>query len=157
MALSAAFAAVSGATLLLWYVTVRPDLADLVRRFVPDWPFWPPCTCRVRVLHREWERVKTRRTAAWCSVRSTRRGFTAPAALVLQAVAFGALHFRAGFPRGIVGVGLTFACGLVLGELRRRAGGFGPFGEPRVWGSTTVRLRRSSIERSEAFGFGWDR
>jgi uncharacterized protein len=48
---------------------------------------------------------------------------TAPAALVLQAVAFGALHFRAGFPRGIAGVGLTFAYGLVLGELRRRAGG----------------------------------
>jgi hypothetical protein len=34
---------------------------------------------------------------------------TAPAALVLQAVALAALHFRAGFPRGLVGVGLTFA------------------------------------------------
>jgi membrane protease YdiL (CAAX protease family) len=43
--------------------------------------------------------------------------------LVLQAVAFAALHFRAGFPRGMAGVGLTFAYGLVLGELRRRAGG----------------------------------
>lgn len=48
---------------------------------------------------------------------------TARAALVLQAAAFAALHFRAGFPRGAVGVGLTFVYGLVLGELRRRAGG----------------------------------
>jgi membrane protease YdiL (CAAX protease family) len=48
---------------------------------------------------------------------------TPPAGLVLQAVAFAALHFRAGFPRGMVSVGLTFVYGLVLGELRRRAGG----------------------------------
>ena len=50
-------------------------------------------------------------------------GITPRAALVLQAIAFAALHFRAGFPRGIVGVGLTFVYGLVLGELRCRAGG----------------------------------
>ena len=44
-------------------------------------------------------------------------------ALVLQAAAFAALHFQAGFPRGLVGVALTFVYGLVLGALRRRAGG----------------------------------
>jgi hypothetical protein len=40
IAMGVAFAGVSGATLLLWYVTARPDLADLVRRFIPDWPLW---------------------------------------------------------------------------------------------------------------------
>jgi membrane protease YdiL (CAAX protease family) len=48
---------------------------------------------------------------------------TALEALVLQALAFAALHFRAGFPRGAVGVALTFVYGLLLGYLRRRAGG----------------------------------
>ena len=50
-------------------------------------------------------------------------GITAPGALVLQAMAFAALHFQTGFPRGMVGVGLTFVYGMVLGELRRRADG----------------------------------
>src|SRR5262245_10107102 len=40
MAVGAASAAVSGATLFLWYVTARPDLADLVGRFIPNWPPW---------------------------------------------------------------------------------------------------------------------
>ena len=48
---------------------------------------------------------------------------TAPAVLILQAVAFAALHFRAGFPRGIGGLGVTFVYGVLLGELRRCAGG----------------------------------
>ena len=44
-------------------------------------------------------------------------------ALVLQATAFAALHYQAGFPRGVAGVGLTFVYGLVLGAMRRHAGG----------------------------------
>jgi len=41
----------------------------------------------------------------------------------LQAIAFSALHLQGGFPRGVVGVGLAFVYGLLLGALRRRAGG----------------------------------
>ena len=40
LALGTAFAAISGLTLLAWYVAARPNLADLVRTFVPDWPLW---------------------------------------------------------------------------------------------------------------------
>ncbi len=122
IALGAAFAAVSGATLLLWYVTVRPDLADLVRRFVPDWPLWllVPAVFVFSIVNAAGEEAAYRGVVLGALDKAR---ITAPAALVLQAVAFGALHFRAGFPRGIVGVGLTFAYGLVLGELRRRAGG----------------------------------
>jgi membrane protease YdiL (CAAX protease family) len=44
-------------------------------------------------------------------------------ALLLQALLFGALHYRAGFPNGAWGVVLTAAYGLGLGWLRRRSGG----------------------------------
>jgi membrane protease YdiL (CAAX protease family) len=43
--------------------------------------------------------------------------------LLLQASAFAALHYQAGFPRGVAGVALTFVYGLVLGVLRCRTGG----------------------------------
>ncbi len=45
------------------------------------------------------------------------------AAIVVQAMAFGALHAHGGFPRGAAGVGLACLYGLALGALRRRAGG----------------------------------
>ena len=45
------------------------------------------------------------------------------AALILQAAAFAALHYQAGFPRGVAGIGLTFIYGLVLGVFRRHSRG----------------------------------
>jgi membrane protease YdiL (CAAX protease family) len=49
------------------------------------------------------------------------------AALLLQALAFGAIHIR-GFPRGWIGVGLACIYGLLMGVIRRRAGGmFAPW------------------------------
>jgi hypothetical protein len=56
--------------------------------------------------------------------RSLGTGF---AALLLQALAFGAIHIR-GFPRGWIGVGLACIYGLLMGVIRRRAGGmFAPW------------------------------
>jgi hypothetical protein len=50
-----------------------------------------------------------------------------PAALVLQALAFRALHVQ-GFPRGALGVGLASIFGLLMGIIRRRADGmFAPW------------------------------
>jgi membrane protease YdiL (CAAX protease family) len=47
--------------------------------------------------------------------------------LLLQALAFGAIHIR-GFPRGWIGVGLACIFGLLMGVIRRRAGGmFAPW------------------------------
>ena len=43
------------------------------------------------------------------------------AALLLQALAFGAIHIR-GFPRGWLGVGLACIYGLLMGVIRRCAG-----------------------------------
>jgi membrane protease YdiL (CAAX protease family) len=56
--------------------------------------------------------------------RSLGPGFTA---LLLQALAFGAIHIK-GFPRGWIGVGLACIYGLLMGVIRRRAGGmFAPW------------------------------
>ena len=122
MALGAAFAAVSGVALLAWYASARPDLADLVRSFIPDWPLWllVPAALLFSVVNAAVEEAAYR-GVVFGALEGTR--ITPGAALILQAAAFAALHFRAGFPRGAVGVGLTFVYGLVLGELRRRAGG----------------------------------
>lgn len=43
--------------------------------------------------------------------------------LGLQASAFAAAHFQAGFPNGIVGYSMTFIYALMLGYLRRRSSG----------------------------------
>jgi membrane protease YdiL (CAAX protease family) len=99
-----------------------PDLVDLVRTFIPDWPFWllVPAAPVFSVVNAAVEEAAYRGVVLGALNKAR---ITAHAVLVLQAVAFAALHFRAGFPRGVVGVGLTFVFGLVLGELRRRAGG----------------------------------
>lgn len=122
MAVGAAFAAVSGATLLFWYVTARPNLDDLVETFIPDWPLWLliPSALAFSVVNAAVEEAAYRGVVLGALDKAR---LTAPAALVLQAIAFAALHFRAGFPRGLVGVGLTFVYGLALGALRRHAGG----------------------------------
>ncbi|MDA8088048.1 MAG: CPBP family intramembrane metalloprotease [Nitrospiraceae bacterium] len=44
-------------------------------------------------------------------------------ALLLQASAFAAVHYRGGFPSGPLGYVMALAYGLVLGYLRRRSGG----------------------------------
>ena len=122
VALGAAFAAMSGATLLLWYVTTRPDLTDLVQTFIPDWPLRlvVPAALLFCVVNAAVEEAAYRGVLLDALDKAR---IKAPAALALQALAFAALHFQAGVPRGVVGVGLTFVYGLVLGKLCRLAGG----------------------------------
>jgi uncharacterized membrane protein len=40
VALGAGFAALSAVGLLAWYAMARPNLAYLVRTFIPGWPLW---------------------------------------------------------------------------------------------------------------------
>jgi len=88
--------------------------------FIPNWSLWllVPAALVFSVVNAAVEEAAYRGVVLDALDKAR---ITARAALVLQAVAFAALHFRAGFPRGLVGVGLTFVYGLVLGELRRRA------------------------------------
>jgi membrane protease YdiL (CAAX protease family) len=122
MAAGALFAVVSGAALLSWFLIARPDLADLVQTFVPDWPLWllVPAAVLFSIVNAALEEAAYR-GVVFGALEAAR--VPTPAVLVLQAAAFAALHFQAGFPRGPIGMALAFVYGLVLGEVRRRAGG----------------------------------
>ena len=102
--------------------TARPDPTDLVHTFIPQCPLWllVPAALVFSLVNASFEEAVYRGVLQ--GALDTAR-LTAPAVLILQAVAFAAPHFQAGFPRRIGGLGLTFVYGVLLGELRRRAGG----------------------------------
>jgi membrane protease YdiL (CAAX protease family) len=117
----AAVVLVASAALIAWVAVFRPDVRD-VRAFVP--PVHPVLlviggVVVFPVVNALLEEVVFRGVVydAFESVLGRGR-----APLVAQAVAFGLAHWH-GFPRGVVGVGMAFVYGLMLGELRRRARG----------------------------------
>jgi hypothetical protein len=122
LALAAAIVAVAAVALLAWYAIVKPDLADIVRTYVPAQPVaWlAPGAVVVAMLNAAIEEAAYR--GILLSALDATLGPGAVSVL-LQAIAFGALHLYGGFPRGIVGVFLAFVYGLMLGALRRKAGG----------------------------------
>jgi hypothetical protein len=122
LALVAAIAWVSAVALLAWYAIVKPDLTDLVRAFVPNQALWvlAPSTIVFAMVNAAIEEGAYRGV-----LMSALDATLGPGAVpvLLQATAFGALHLYGGFPRGFVGVVLTFIYGLMLGALRRKARG----------------------------------
>ena len=81
----------------------KPD-ADLVQTYIPDWPLWllVPAALVFSVVNAAVEEAAYRGVVLHALEKAR---ITTPAALVLQAAAFASLHFQAGFPRGVVGVG----------------------------------------------------
>jgi membrane protease YdiL (CAAX protease family) len=122
VALGAGVVAVSAVALLSWYRVARPDLADLVRTFVPNWSVWllVPGALLLSVINAATEEAVYRGVV--CEALDTAMG-PGVVTVLLQAGAFATLHFRGGFPRGVSGVGLAFAYGVALGALRRMTGG----------------------------------
>jgi membrane protease YdiL (CAAX protease family) len=122
VALGAGIVAISAVALLSWYGVVRPDVADLVRTFVPNWSLWllVPGALLLSLINAATEEAVYRGVVLEALDTALGPG---PVAVLLQAVAFGALHFRGGFPRGTLGVGLAFVFGLALGALRRKTDG----------------------------------
>jgi membrane protease YdiL (CAAX protease family) len=121
-ALGAGVVAISAVALLSWYRITKPDLADLVRTFVPNWSLWllVPGAVLLSLVNAATEEAAYRGVVLEALDTALGPGLVA---VLLQAVVFGALHFRGGFPRGAVGVGLAFVYGLALGALRRKADG----------------------------------
>ena len=116
---TAACAAVTPVGLLGWVLIDRPDLSDITGA-IPAAPAWLLILGAVAfVLLNAYfeERI-------WRGVLQPQLGqlFTAPAAIALQAVSFGAAHAH-GFPRGWMGIILAGCWGGMLGVLRARAGG----------------------------------
>lgn len=112
---------IAAGTLVGWYALFRPNVDDIVAGYVPalslgwllvgGWLF--------SMLNAAVEEAAYRGIIQ--SALESTLGVGVPA-LVLQAAAFGALHIG-GFPRGWLGVGLAFIYGLMMGAIRRRAGG----------------------------------
>jgi membrane protease YdiL (CAAX protease family) len=120
LALATAAVVVSSAAALLgWYFLLRPDVSDLQRNFAA-FPFWaiPLVAIAFGLANAVAEEF------LWRGImqEGLQVHFPAALALAIQATSFGLVHFR-GFPRGWGGVGLAAIYGLMLGELRRRAGG----------------------------------
>ncbi len=116
----------AAAALFSWYLLLRPNVADIVETFVPDQPLGLLIAGGLifSMLNAAVEEGAYRGVILHALDRSLGPGF---AALLLQALAFGAIHIR-GFPRGWLGVGLACIYGLLMGVIRRRAGGmFAPW------------------------------
>ncbi|HET8542038.1 MAG TPA: CPBP family intramembrane glutamic endopeptidase [Anaeromyxobacter sp.] len=120
----AAVAAASGVALVLWKVLRRPDVSDLTRALPPLAP-WLLLAGGIgwAALNAYGEEAIFRGAL----FEALERALGARAAVVVQAIPFGLVHFR-GFPRGLDGVALATAYGLMLGAMRRRTGGLlGPW------------------------------
>jgi len=112
--------------LLSWYLLLQPNIADIVKAFVPALPLGLLIAGGLlfSMVNAAVEEGAYRGVILHALDSSLGPGF---AALLLQAVAFGAIHIR-GFPRGLLGVGLAYIYGLLMGVIRRRAGGmFAPW------------------------------
>jgi uncharacterized protein len=117
---------VAAAALFSWYLLLHPNVADIVKAYVPAVPVGLLIGGAVifAMLNAAVEEAAYRGVFLHALDRSLGPGF---AALLLQALAFGAIHIR-GFPRGWLGVGLACIFGLLMGLIRRRAGGmFAPW------------------------------
>ena len=112
--------------LLSWYLLLHPNIADIVKAYVPPLPLGLLIAGGLifAMLNAAVEEATYRGVFLHALDRSLGPGF---AALLLQAVAFGAIHIR-GFPRGWLGAGLACIFGLFMGVIRRRGGGmFAPW------------------------------
>jgi membrane protease YdiL (CAAX protease family) len=124
--LSVATWLLAAAALLSWYLLLHPNIADIVKAFVPALPLGLLIAGGLifSMVNAAVEEGAYRGVMLHALDRSLGPGF---AALLLQALAFGAIHIR-GFPRGWLGVGLACIYGLLMGVIRRRAGGmFAPW------------------------------
>jgi hypothetical protein len=112
--------------LLSWYLLLHPNIADIVKAYVPSLPLGLLIAGGLifAMLNAAVEEAAYRGVFLHALDRSLGPGF---AALLLQALAFGAVHIG-GFPRGWLGVGLACIFGLFMGVIRRRGGGmFAPW------------------------------
>jgi membrane protease YdiL (CAAX protease family) len=112
--------------LLSWYRLLHPNITDILKVFVPALPLGLLIAGGLifSMVNAAVEEGAYRGVILHSLDSSLGPGF---AALSLQALAFGAIHIR-GFPRGWLGVGLACIFGLLMGVIRRRAGGmFAPW------------------------------
>ncbi|WP_394841244.1 CPBP family intramembrane metalloprotease [Pendulispora brunnea] len=114
-------AIIPAVALVLWFELTHPDYSHLRGTILPPWPI-PVLALGVvlfSIVNAALEELVYRGVllhALDTSIKSRHL------ALVIQALAFGIAHIH-GFPRGITGVALVFIYGIMMGIVRRIAGG----------------------------------
>ena len=116
-----AIAVISGIALYAWYRVLTPDLTIHLGHF-PDMPVWlfPLAGLGFSLGNAALEELVYRGV-----IMQTLDSIAGPGliSLVAQAWLFGALHYRQGFPSGVVGLAMAVIYGIMLGALRRRSEG----------------------------------
>ncbi len=112
--------ALAAAGLVSWFVIAEPDIADLLQG-LPRVPGWQLVLIAIAfsILNAAVEEAIYRGALLQGLDAALGAGWLA---VVLQALAFGAVHLH-GFPRGASGIALATVYGLMMGVLRRRSGG----------------------------------
>ena len=126
MLLCVGIVAISGAALAGWFFFFKPNISDIVRLYVPDYPPWLLVIGGLlfAVLNSTVEEIAFRGIIFSALLHAA---VPTGLALLLQALAFGAIHIN-GFPRGWVGVSLATIYGVLMGALRIRSKGlFAPW------------------------------
>lgn len=116
---TAGIGAIAGTALWLWTVFLRPDLGEF-RAMIPSQGALVLAASALgfALVNAAIEEAVWRGAIQhWLTLQ-----FGARAAVVLQAVSFGAIHW-AGFPSGWIGIALASIYGLILGALRLSSGG----------------------------------
>ena len=124
--LSFGIALVSGIAVGVWFLWFKPNIDDLVQRYVPDYPLWLLIAAGVLfdAVNAALEEVAFRGVILGALMHSA---VPTSLSLLLPAFAFGTGHIN-GFPRGWVGVGLATVYGFLMGVLRIRSRGiFAPW------------------------------
>ena len=121
-----ASAGIAAVFLILWYILAEPDLSVLTESFIPE---GVGLTLLVfggvlfAMINAAVEEIAYRGIL----LEELEGGFKLNVSLVIQAIAFGALHFQ-GFPQGWPGVGFAIIYGLMMGYIRVRSNGIlGPW------------------------------
>jgi membrane protease YdiL (CAAX protease family) len=119
LAISLFFAVLAIASLAVWFLFQKQNPHA---KFIPDVPlvFLIPLGIGFSILNAIYEEGIFR--SILLSHFTDQLGFAW--AVVLQAAWFSFLHFQSGFPSGIIGIGLTFVFGVMMGYLVFRTRGF---------------------------------
>lgn len=117
----AATTIVSVAALILWTVFTQPDLTGSLD-MMPEMPFYayPLAAVGFACLNAAMEEIIFR--GVMLEALDSALGETLWP-IGIQAVSFAALHYRSGFPNGMLGFLMVCIYGLMLGTVRRRARG----------------------------------
>jgi uncharacterized protein len=119
--LTIASALLAAISLIVWFLSIRPNITDLIETFVPKWniALFIAGGLLFSIVNAAVEEGAYRGVIMGALDKSIGSGI---ASMLLQAAAFGTLHIN-GFPRGWIGVGLASVFGLLMALIRRRSQG----------------------------------